>query len=68
MKKNFDDFLKTFTDSEFEEISDQVNEVLKNASLENLDEIGTNLGTQVAIVSSNVTFEILARYHEWLHS
>ncbi|WP_305178386.1 hypothetical protein [Faecalibaculum rodentium] len=65
MQKNFADFRNVLEEENyFESLSDGINKVLTDTSGGSFD--GNDLGTVIGLISSLMTTEVLARYHQWL--
>ena len=62
--KTFDEFLKTITEEDWEEIANRGNDFAESVRLESSPK--TALGNQVAAISLGITTGLLQRYHEWL--
>lgn len=63
--KSFEDFWSSISEDEMADIANNAGE---RANSINIDNINPNsiLGTQVGVLSTMMTMQILKRYHEWL--
>ncbi|EOU1650920.1 hypothetical protein G6Z26_04535 [Clostridium perfringens] len=66
MNKNFDDFLKTLTKEQINEICNNIDDIKLNFSLN--QEGFKNLFSSISVVDIQLTLGILRLYHDWLNS
>lgn len=60
--KPFNDFLSTLTEDELSQITNKVNNKVKNIA----ESTNNDLGMQISSVSLWYSIELLRRYHEWI--
>ena len=63
--KSFEDFWSSISEDEMADIANNAGERANSINIDNRNP-NSILGTQVGVLSTMMTMQILKRYHEWL--